>query len=66
VDQLLVEKLFHGQNPIGQVLHMSARPDHLVDETVEIVGIVPTLRDDLTEARTPTSTCRSAPDIDRR
>jgi len=49
VDQLLVEKLFHGQNPIGQALHLSARPDHLDDETVEIVGIVPTLRDDLTE-----------------
>jgi predicted permease len=49
VDQMLVEKLFHGQNPIGQVLHMSARPDHLDDESVEIVGIVPTLRDDLTE-----------------
>jgi len=53
VDQMLVEKLFAGQNPIGQVLHMSARPDHLDDETVEIVGIVPTLRDDLTEGANP-------------
>jgi predicted permease len=52
VDQMLVEQLFRGRNPIGQVLHMSARPDHLDDETVEIVGIVPTLRDDLTEGAT--------------
>jgi len=49
VDQMLAEQLFHGQNPIGRVLHMSARADHQDDETVEIVGIVPTLRDDLTE-----------------
>ena len=52
VDQMLVEQLFHGQNPIGRVLHMSARQDHLDDETVEIVGLVPTLRDDLTEGAT--------------
>jgi predicted permease len=49
VDQALVEQLFHGANAIGQVLHMSARPDHSDDEVVEIVGVVPTIRDDLTE-----------------
>jgi putative ABC transport system permease protein len=49
VDQALVDKLFHGTNAIGQVLHMSARPDRSDDEVVEIVGVVPTVRDDLTE-----------------
>jgi predicted permease len=52
VDQMLVEKLFHGENPLGQVLHMSSRPGNLDEETVEIVGIVPTLRDNITEGAT--------------
>ena len=49
VDQTLVNQLFPGSNPIGQVLHMAARPDRSDDETVEIVGVVPAIRDDVTE-----------------
>jgi predicted permease len=49
VDQTLVDQLFPGNNPIGQILHMSARSDHSDDETVEIVGVVPAIRDDVTE-----------------
>jgi ABC-type antimicrobial peptide transport system permease subunit len=52
VDQMLVEQLFPGGNPIGQVLHLSARADRLDDDAVEIVGVVPTVRDDLTEGAT--------------
>jgi predicted permease len=47
VDQALVDQLFPGRNPIGQVLHMSTRPDRADDEAVEIVGVVPAVRDDL-------------------
>jgi putative ABC transport system permease protein len=49
VDQALADQLFAGTNPLGQVLHMWARPDRSDDETVEIVGVVPTVRDDITE-----------------
>lgn len=49
VDQALVDQLFAGRTPIGQLLHMSMRPDRSDDETVEIVGLVPTVRDDIAE-----------------
>jgi predicted permease len=49
VDETLVNELFPNTNPIGQSLHMSARPDVSDDETVEIVGVVPAVRDDITE-----------------
>jgi predicted permease len=49
VDQTLVDRLFGGRNPIGQVLHMSMQPDRSDDEAVQIVGVVPAIRDDLTE-----------------
>ena len=49
VDQALVDQLFAGRNPIGQALRLSQRPGSPDSETVEIVGIVPTVRDDLTE-----------------
>jgi putative ABC transport system permease protein len=53
VDQTLVDRLFHGANPIGHTLRLSARPDRSDNETVEIVGIVPAIRDDLTEELNP-------------
>jgi putative ABC transport system permease protein len=49
VDQALVDQLFAGRNPIGQRLHMSIRPDRSDEEAVEIVGVVPTVRDDIAE-----------------
>jgi hypothetical protein len=49
VDRTLVDRLFGGREPIGEVLHLSLRPDRSDDETVEIVGVVPAIRDDLTE-----------------
>jgi predicted permease len=49
VDQTLVDELFPGTNPIGQVLRLSMRPDAPDGESVEIVGVVPAIRDDVTE-----------------
>jgi len=49
VDRTLIDRLFGGGNPIGQVLHLSMRPDRADDEAVEIVGVVPAIRDDMTE-----------------
>jgi putative ABC transport system permease protein len=49
VDRALANQLFPGTNPIGQVLQMSQRPDRSDTETVEIVGVVPDVLDDVTE-----------------
>jgi predicted permease len=49
VDQTLVNELFPNANPIGQALQMSMRPDFSDVERVEIVGVVPAIRDDVTE-----------------
>jgi predicted permease len=46
VDQTLVNEMFPGTNPIGQVLHLLRRPDDPDVETVEIVGVVPAILDD--------------------
>jgi predicted permease len=49
VDQTLVKALFPDRDPIGQSLRMSTRPDFSDAENVEIVGVVPAIRDDITE-----------------
>jgi predicted permease len=49
VDRLLAERLFPGESPLGQSLRLSA-PDGALGELVRIVGIVPTVRDDVLES----------------
>lgn len=45
IDQILAQRLFAGENPIGQSVRLSARDQ--ADELVRIVGVVAGVRDDV-------------------
>jgi hypothetical protein len=51
VDQELAARLFPGESPLGQFVRVSVR-DEPQGELVRIVGLVPTVRDDILEAPT--------------
>ena len=48
VDRLLAERLFSGESPLGQSVRLSV-PDAPLGELLRIVGVVPTVRDDVLE-----------------
>jgi putative ABC transport system permease protein len=48
VDRLLAERLFSGENALGQSVRLSV-PDAPLGEFLRIVGIVPTVQDDVLE-----------------
>ena len=52
VDRLFAERLFGGANPLGRVVHL-VDPEGGVDDSLQIVGVVPTVRDDILEPPRP-------------
>jgi predicted permease len=52
VDRLFAERLFGGGNPLGRVVHF-VDPEGGVDDSLQIVGVVPTVRDDILESPRP-------------
>ena len=59
VDRAFVDRVFGGGNPIGRTVHLVDFDGNL-DDSLQIVGVVPTVRDDILEAPGPHSMCRSA------
>ena len=52
VDRLLAERMFGGANPLGRVVQLVDR-DGEVDDSLQIVGVVPTVRHDILEPPNP-------------
>jgi predicted permease len=52
VDRLFVERAFAGTNPVGRVVHL-VDPEGGIDDSLQVVGVVPTVRDDILEAPRP-------------
>jgi predicted permease len=52
VDRLLAEQLFGAANPIGRLVHIVDR-DGGIDDSLQIVGVVPSVRDDVDDERRP-------------
>jgi putative ABC transport system permease protein len=52
VDRLFAERLFGGANAIGRVVHLVDREGG-VDDSLQIVGVVPTVRDEILESPKP-------------
>jgi predicted permease len=52
VDRLFADRMFAGANPLGRVVHL-VDVDGGIDDSLEIVGVVPTILDDLLEAPRP-------------
>ncbi len=52
VDRLLAERVFGSVNPIGRIVQLVDRGGE-VDDSLQIVGIVPTVRDDILEPPKP-------------
>ena len=52
VDRAFVDRVFGGGNPIGRTVHLVDFDGNL-DDSLQIVGVVPTVRDDILEAPGP-------------